>query len=426
MSEENKDNNNNDNNNSEVILIYDDNNKDFSELSSNSKNAFIMEENKNKSSKKNQTPLIIVANEQKEEENINNEKTNDIQPAQRIIKKINSSSNKKSSEKNFKENLNTFETKKLYMNKNILKIEPMHLNIYEREKKNISRKNNSIKKKKELKIQQQISNLKNPILNEISKNILSQHGDYVPIQERAGLIHNLHQLHIILNEKKNEAKKIEKENEEVLEIKNYKKNKKSFNERDWNNFIENQDYWNKQKYLKKKAIELMREKIEVKVNHKPKINRNSKKIVNNIRKNKENEEDIYDKLYNDFNFLQEKKKLKICNSMPSFKPIINKGIKKNMFKNSISNNNNNFYNNKNIEKQIESIIQKKIKNIKKNNNKLNNDKLENQTFVNKLSNININLDSKQKKDINNKNNNKIIKDSYVYKKMMNKKLAKKN
>ena len=78
-----------------------------------------------------------------------NEKTNDIQPAQKIIKKIISSSNKKSLEKNFKENLNTFETKKLYMNKNILKIEPMHLNIYEREKKNISSKNNSIKKKKE-------------------------------------------------------------------------------------------------------------------------------------------------------------------------------------------------------------------------------------------------------------------------------------
>ena len=294
------------------------------------------------------------------------------------------------------------------------------------------RKNNSIKKKKELKLQQQISNLKDPILNEVSKNILSQNGDYIPIQERAGIIHNLHQLHVILNENRNKVKKVEMENEECLKIEKYRNKrgtKKIFNQNDWNNFIQNQEHWYKQKFLKKKAIELMRENIEKKIKHKPKINYNSKKIINNIRKNKENDEDnIYDKLYNDYNYMQERKKLKISNSMPSFKPLLNKGIKKNMFKNN-NNINNNIYTNKNIEKQIEAIIQQKlnkIKNKNKSNNNINNSsKLSNQTFVKHLSNINFN--NKQLKSPNNKNKIKnISKDSYVYRKNMCKKLAKKN
>ena len=55
--------------------------------------------------------------------------------------------------------------------------------------------------------------------------------------------------------------------------------------------------------------------------------------------------DIHIRLYNDFNDLQERKKLNICNSMPSFKPILNKSFKKNKFNNKkkIIKNNSTFY-----------------------------------------------------------------------------------
>ena len=433
MSEK-SDDDSNDKNNMNMI-IFNGHNRDISQSSSKSQDPEIIAENKSKSLKKIKTPLIIMGNNQNGKNDI--KIPNNINSPKLLgYKNLYSlqSSNKKNSQINFQDNINTFESKKLYMNKNILKIETSHLNIYEREKKNIIRKNNSIQKKKELKIQQQISNLKDPKLNEVSKNILSQTGEYIPIQERAGFIHSLHKLHIIMNDNRNKLKKMEKENEDFLEIEKYKnKNKKIFNENDWNNFIQNQEYWYKKKFLKKKAIEIMREKIEIKTKHKPKINYNSKRIVNNIRKNKEIDEDnIYDKLYNDFNYMQERKKLKICNSMPSFKPLLNKGIKKSMFKN---NSNNNIYTNKNIEKQIESIIQQKLNKIKTKNNP----KLLNQTFVKHLSSINFNNkrwkspNNKNKRyEYNNKNNRsdknkiKLLKDSYVYRKTMNKKLAKKN
>ena len=140
---------------------------------------------------------ISVQNDVEEEKdddiniNLENKKNNfpskiNIKPIEikieNMLKLINSSGHK-----NPKNNSNN-------MNKNILKIESVHLDIYEREKRNIIRKNNNIQKKKELIVQQQISKLQDPKLNENSKNIISKNMDYIPIQERAAHIYNMHQI----------------------------------------------------------------------------------------------------------------------------------------------------------------------------------------------------------------------------------------
>ena len=317
--------------------------------------------------------------------------------AENVLKMINSSNHKKP--KYYTKINNGSDSKNVYENKNIINIEHMHLNIYEREKRNIKRKNNLIQKKIELKIQDQIANLKNPEPNEFSKNILSQNGDYIPIQERASNIYNMHQLYNILNEAKKRMKKIEKEKEEVLLIQKYR-NEKPFNQNEWNDFVQNQEYWYKQKQLKQKAIELMKGSVELKISHKPKIDNNSKKIVNNNRKRNNYEDDIYNKLYNDFNDIQEKKQLKISNSMPSFKPILNKGIKKSVFKpNKIMENNHK----KNIEKQIELLIQNKLKELKHQKNYKSH--YTNKTFVNPnfIHDLIFKSNSKSMKNIHNKN-----------------------
>ena len=377
-----------------------------------------------------QKPEEKKINIKQEENKVNikpKEKKININPKEleKMLKLINTTSHKKPKNNSYNILLDNFEPKKLYSNKNT-KIEKGHSNIYEREKKNILRKNNSIKKKKELKEQQEELEMQIPIVDENSRNILLQSNDYIPIQERAANIYNLKQVNKKVLEKKLKMKKAEKEKEENIMIEKYK-NKKPYKEYEWNSFVENQEYWYKQKLLKKKAQEIIRESIELKINYKPKIDENSKKIMKEKRKRKNLGENIFIKLYNDFSNIQEKKQLKISNSMPSFKPLLNKRIKKNVFKP-----NKNIENNKNnIEKQIELIIQEKLKNLKH--------KAQNQNLNKNISapNFNLNLNNKEIKNMNNKNKRyenikgktqNISYGSYLsnsYKKTINKKSAKK-
>ena len=146
--------------------------------------------------------------------------------------------------------------------------------------------------------------------------------------------------------------------------------------------------------MKKKAIEIMRENIEIKFRHKPKINSKSKKIISDLKKkNNIGIDNIYYKLYNDFKFVNERKQMKICNSMPSFKPLLNKRIKKNVFKNNIKNinNSNSLYNKS--EKQIENLIKKKLNSLAKSRS-CNDIKIPNDNkFINVLKNSYDNLKS---------------------------------
>ena len=360
------------------------------------------------------------------------EKSNKLAEEKRITKIIRLSNNEilETPEDNNENNIEENELRKSYMKKNITKVKNSHSDLYEREKKYLIRKNNSLQKKKELEIQKQLSNLKDPSINQVSINILSQNTDYIPIQERSSQFYNVKKFHNTINEKKNQIQKFEKENKEYSELKKNKSQKK-FNEKDWNNFIENQKSWQKQKSLKNKAVELMRESIEINLRHKPKIDLNSKRIINNMRKTINYQEDIYDKLYNDFNNMQERNKFKMYCSMPSFKPILNRGIKKNLFKNNKFNENNK-NNNRSMEKQIETIIQKHLKNIKTKND-IKRSKIKNKTLVHNLSGINFNSKIKNKniknvihRNDNNKNKNfqnmnktQNFRNSYLFKRIMN-------
>ena len=360
------------------------------------------------------------------------EKSNKLAEEKRITKIIRLSNNEilETPEDNNENNIEENELRKSYMKKNITKVKNSHSDLYEREKKYLIRKNNSLQKKKELELQKQLSNLKDPSINQVSINILSQNTDYIPIQERSSQFYNIKKFHNTLNEKKNQIQKIEKENKEYSELKKNKSQKK-FNEKEWNNFIENQKSWQKQKSLKNKAVELMRESIEINLRHKPKIDLNSKRIINNMRKTINYQEDIYDKLYNDFNNMQERNKFKMYCSMPSFKPILNRGIKKNLFKNNKFNENNK-NNNRSMEKQIETIIQKHLKNIKTKND-IKRSKIKNKTLVHNLSGINFNSKIKNKniknvihRNDNNKNKNfqnmnktQNFRNSYLFKRIMN-------
>jgi len=341
----------------------------------------------NENSKENKQEIIMIEKPQPVPSQKPKEKKIKIKEKEmeNMLKLINTTSYKKPKNNSYNNIIiDNFEPKKLYSNKNT-KIEKGHSNIYEREKKNILRKNNLIKKRKELKEQKEELTMKIPIVNENSKNILLQSNDYIPIQERAANIYNLKQVNKKLIEKEINMKRIEKEKEENLIIEKYK-NKKPYKEYEWNNFVESQEYWYKQKLMKKKAQEIIRESIELKINYKPKINERSKKIMLEKRKRKDLGENIFNKLYNDFNNIQEKKKLKLSNSMPSFKPLLNKGIKKNVFKS-----NKNIENNKNnIEKQIEFLIQEKLKDLK-------------HKSQNNISSSYFNLNNKEIKNMNNKN-----------------------
>ena len=360
------------------------------------------------------------------------EKSNKLAEEKRITKIIRLSNNEilETPEDNNENNIEENELRKSYMKKNITKVKNSHSDLYEREKKYLIRKNNSLQKKKELELQKQLSNLRDPSLNQVSINILSQNTDYIPIQERSSQFYNIKKFHNTINEKKNQIQKFEKENKEYSELKKNKSQKK-FNEKDWNNFIENQKSWQKQKSLKNKAVELMRESIEINLRHKPKIDLNSKRIINNMRKTINYQEDIYDKLYNDFNNMQERNKFKMYCSMPSFKPVLNRGIKKNLFKNNKFNENNK-NNNRSMEKQIETIIQKHLKNIKTKND-IKRSKIKNKTLVHNLSGINFNSKIKNKniknvihRNDNNKNKNfqnmnktQNFRNSYLFKRIMN-------
>ena len=360
------------------------------------------------------------------------EKSNKLAEEKRITKIIRLSNNEilETPEDNNENNIEENELRKSYMKKNITKVKNSHSDLYEREKKYLIRKNNSLQKKKELELQKQLSNLRDPSINQVSINILSQNTDYIPIQERSSQFYNIKKFHNTINEKKNQIQKFEKENKEYSELKKNKSQKK-FNEKEWNNFIENQKSWQKQKSLKNKAVELMRESIEINLRHKPKIDLNSKRIINNMRKTINYQEDIYDKLYNDFNNMQERNKFKMYCSMPSFKPVLNRGIKKNLFKNNKFNENNK-NNNRSVEKQIETIIQKHLKNIKTKND-IKRSKIKNKTLVHNLSGINFNSKIKNKniknvihRNDNNKNKNfqnmnktQNFRNSYLFKRIMN-------
>ena len=123
---------------------------------------------------------------------------------------------------------------------------------------------------------------------------------------------------IKLNEKKIKLEKIEEKNKDYEIVKQYA-NKKKFNERDWKNFL-NKQY--NDEYIKRLAEKSREQKIDNILS----IDYNSRQIILNKRKKELFIDDIHTRLFNDFNNLQERRMLRMSNSMPSFKPLLNKNL----------------------------------------------------------------------------------------------------
>ena len=267
------------------------------------------------------------------------------------INRIEEIINKKSTKRKSGLNINGNNKDNSISKKNVyFQIKHDNLDIYERSMKNLERKKKYIEKKKQLELEKIDLDIRDPEIHEMS-NVMKS---YIPIYQRALFLHNKRLIKIKLNEKRIELKKIEEENEDYEVVKQYR-NKKKFNEKDWENFL-NKQY--KIEYMKKIAEKLR----EQKVDFIPSIDYNSRQIILNKRKKELFIDDIHTRLYNDFNNMEERRMLRMSNSMPSFKPLLNKNLNKNIFHpkkkyNHVSS----------FDKQLEQLIDKKLKSLKNSN-----------------------------------------------------------
>ena len=149
---------------------------------------------------------------------------------------------------------------------------------------------------------------------------MAENKGYTPIEERAAKIHSLKIFNNIMNQEKN---KILKYKAEMAEIKKYKKNYKKFDKNDWDKFVKRQNKWNKKVQYQLKAAILTRDHEENEIFYKPKINSRSKSIIEEIEEeNKDYIDEVYYRLYNDFEERQERQKFRNQISLPSFRPKI--------------------------------------------------------------------------------------------------------
>ena len=276
--------------------------------------------------------------------------------------------------------------------------------------KNLKKKRNKLDKERKLMIQKKMNSLQPiPIINDNSQNLVSKMGEYVPIQERAAQIHCRHLTQIILNE---ELTRIERQNKEEKEMNDIKKKLKirRYDEKQWDKFAESCFKWKEEVNYKRKATEIFRNNMEKKVNFKPKINENSKNIMKKMQKGNNSVDDVFNRLYNDYEEHKVRQKILYDENLLVFYPKINKFKYKKQRKYNNCNNNfdsfitddrkdNFFLDSHNLINVdiINTQRNKKIKNIK-NANK----------FVNKNNNIISNIKKKPQK-----NGNKTYRPTYT-------------
>ena len=274
--------------------------------------------------------------------------------------------------------------------------------LYEREMKNLAKKKIKLDKERNIIIQKKLNELQDgPKINEVSHNLLTNRGEYVPIHQRAAQIHSRHLTQIILHE---ELKRMEKEKEEEKEleiIRSYRKKARKYDKEKWNSFVDSCNKWNEEVKYKRKAAEIYRNSMEKKLNYKPRINSRSKRIMNKIQKGNNSVDDVFTRLYNDYDEHKERQKILEDENLPPFSPKINiykrskKNINKKFTNNSLDNflvndRDNNFF----LESQLKIAGEKnkikkdktrKIKNPEKFVNKKNNynNKIKNNIKINK-------------------------------------------
>ena len=181
----------------------------------------------------------------------------------------------------------------------------------------------------------QISNY----LDKNSMKLVENNPNYRPIQYKSVEEYKFHLAKIEINQNNIKLKKKLEEKKEIDETINYKKlNRKNFSQLSWEKFVEQEYYWQEEK---RKANELLKYKIKNQINNKPKINKKSIIIFEKMNKNNNNhnkyenhKDNIFTRLYNEQEKYDNKLKIKRQESMPTFKPYINKSKnkKKKLFK----------------------------------------------------------------------------------------------
>ena len=191
--------------------------------------------------------------------------------------------------------------------------------LYERSIINMKKKENKLKKKRQEKLDNIMKEIKSfPGINPYSEELIEN--KYIPIQERASSIHSLKLFNYIMNEENNKIKEYEKD---MIEIKKGKYRNKKFDQNNWDKFIKRQKRWNKNLQYKIKAAILLRDNDENEFYFKPRINEKSKSIIKSLEDESTNYiDDVFSRLYNDFNEHKERQKFRNQQSQPSFKPKI--------------------------------------------------------------------------------------------------------
>ena len=169
--------------------------------------------------------------------------------------------------------------------------------------------------------------------------LVENNPNYRPIQYKSVEEYKFHLAKIEINQNNIKLKKKLEEKKEIDETINYKKlNRKNFSQLSWEKFVEQEYYWQEEK---RKANELLKYKIKNQINNKPKINKKSIIIFEKMNKNNNNhnkyenhKDNIFTRLYNEQEKYDNKLKIKRQESMPTFKPYINKSKnkKKKLFK----------------------------------------------------------------------------------------------
>ena len=187
-----------------------------------------------------------------------------------------------------------------------------------KEKKETTKKLEILRKKAEI---EAIARAK-PLIDSGSKKIMEKHGFIKPIYERAKEI-EVSKKNKIENIKKTTDEKIAKIEEENLKSRTINSNKQ-FDEKEFEKWRANKLEWENNKKLKiesKKEIIIKQKNDERSTFYHPNINKKKDMIIN-----KKINSGVHNKLYSMRNVKDEKLMQKIIESIPEFKPIINKKL----------------------------------------------------------------------------------------------------
>ena len=260
--------------------------------------------------KKNQSSLI--------DETINNFKKDSIQDTSNdisiSIEKVNTKAMKNFSNDSL-DNIDIIETNDY--NKQT-KSSMRKRTIYERGFDLLKKRESKLNKKREEKKNKIIQAQRYPDIDPYSEKLMEN--KYIPIQQRAASIHSMKLFNNIIAKEKNKIKEYQ---DDMIELKKNKFRNKKFDQNNWNNFIKRQKKWNKKLQYKKKIAMIVQECEEQKFYFKPYINERSKSIIQEIEdENNDCIDDIFSRLYNDFEEHEERQKFRNQQSLPSFRPKI--------------------------------------------------------------------------------------------------------